>query len=124
VRVLLGIASLLAAIAYAGLLLILITIALPGDRGDIVMLYPLLYFAVCVWTAFMGRRSTLLLVVGGVANLLLIALAIFLTRAGPDGWIFLLPTILFVLLWGATYLTLNERAEPPKPNTHDLHTRG
>lgn len=101
-RVLLAIVSLLAAIAYAGLLFFLTKIT-PMAEGDIVMFFPLLYFAVCIWTAFMGRRRLLVLVVGGIANLLLIALAIFLYQGGPTGWVFLPPTIVFVLLWSGTY---------------------
>ena len=113
-RVLLGIISFVAAIGYAGLLFFLTKIAPPGGRGDLVMFYPLLYFAVCVWTALMGRRSLWLLVVGGVANFLLIVLAIFLYQAGPTGWVFLPPTIVFVLLWSGTYVSFHPQAQHPK----------
>ena len=113
-RILLAIVSLLAAIGYAGLLFFLTKIAPPGGREDLIMLYPLLYFAICIWTAFTGRRSLQLLAVGGVANLLLIVLAIFLYQAGPTGWVFLPPTIVFVLLWSGTYVSFQAQAQHPK----------
>jgi hypothetical protein len=113
-RIFLGTISALSAVAYVALLVVASQVGTLSDgsgsssrnRADVVMLFPLLYFAACFCNSFAKRRSSRLLAVGIGANTLLAAFAVAMCFAGSTGWVFLAPAAIFVMLWVAMYLSL------------------
>ena len=87
-----------------------------GRKADILMFYPLAYFAICFWASFAQHRKQAVVKLSVLANILLAALAIAACFMGSSGHVFLWPTAVCVVVWLRLYLSLPETANAPPEN--------
>jgi hypothetical protein len=124
-RILVRIGSVLAGIAYLALLVVAHRVGSLSDGSggarsnpaDLLLVYPLVYLGICFYTSFALQKGRNLLILGGAANALLIALAIGMCFMGSTGWVFLFPVAVSVCLWTFMYHLQNRQVSLSNPTS-------